>query len=131
MKPFLLLLALLSLIALATTTAQSQFVIGSYERTQPFLFCGDTPISEMFTAPFSYTNLGTDVITVDSMIASGDTSDFNAHYNAQTASFYLNPLALNTVVKPKSVSIGGIGFQPTTLGDKQLIITAYYRFNTC
>ncbi len=110
-------------------TLRSQLAVGSYERKQPFLFCGNTAISEEFSAPFSYANLGTDVIKIDSAIASGDTADFWAHYNAQARQFYVNPVVRSEILQSHGVQIGGLGFVPTTVGDKQLTITMYYHVN--
>lgn len=129
MKTRWTLLALIA-IAILTPAARAQLVVPSYERLQPFIFCGSVPQGAELSVPFDLINRGTSEITLDSATASGDTADFYSNFLIGSGQRYLNPLMWRyisqRIIEPGGVFFNSFFFTPRTPGAKQLLITVYY-----
>lgn len=119
-----------AILLLAAGSLHAQLVVPSYERVQPFLFCGADPQLEPLTVPFDFINTGRSELLIDSAIAVGDTSDFHANGIPGSGEYYLNPVMwkyLNGRTVPGGVTLfNNFFFAPKTPGDKRLDITIYY-----
>ncbi|HVZ39199.1 MAG TPA: T9SS type A sorting domain-containing protein [Candidatus Kapabacteria bacterium] len=121
---------LLSIVVLAAVPARAQLIVPSYERHQPFVFCNATPQGDELSVPFDLINHGSTVITVDSALAAGDTTDFYANFIVGSDVRYLNPVLWKyineKVLNPGDVFFNSFFFTPKSAGDKHLTVTIYY-----
>lgn len=123
-------LALLLLGLASALPLQAQLEVPSYERRQPFYFCGGVPQGDRLSVPFDLINRGTRAIVIDSAIAVGDTADFYANHLVGSDDRYLNPLMWKHIngrtIEGLGASFNTFFFTPKSPGTKQLTITVYY-----
>lgn len=104
--------------------------VPSYQREQPFLFCGALAQAEPLTVPFDLINpTGFDIV-IDSVIATGDTADFYANGIPGSGEYYLNPVMWKYVsgrtIPPYTTVFNSFYFAPKSPGTKQLDLIVYF-----
>jgi hypothetical protein len=110
--------------------ALAQLEVASYDRVRPIIFCGQYRLSDPQSVPFDLRNTGSAAVTIDSVIATGDTADFYSNHVVATNEPYLNPVLWKYIngrtIEPGASSFTNFFFNPGSIGAKQLTITVHY-----
>jgi len=91
MNFLLRILVAMCLLQAIASPVNGQIVVGSFERRQPLLLCGgEHRLSDDFMVPFNMVNIGSLPVVIDSVIATGDTSDFYSNLSNDGVLRWLN-----------------------------------------